>query len=728
MKNFKIILLAIWMCVSCSTFESINKNMNFRVDDSPVRVKNARNLGEPIETKPEKAATKEGDEQLGPKAEENNKVSVLEGYEPSTLMLSPENPFGEEGEYKISFEEMPLKDFIHEVFGEMLKVNYVMDPALGDPSRKFPAVTLSFKDPVNARQLYEIALDTLNKNSFIVYAREKTYYLEYSNRKVNKVVTVAYGKSLSDVPETSGSIVQIVPLTYANNAMVSTMVRDLAGITPLSSNGNTLLVKGYKSDVEKVMKMIEFFDKPSAYARHIRLLRLTYIPMEDFEAEVTKILETEGIKVGDSPIKFSKLAYLNALVIHSSEEALIKRVLYWAKYLDVPVEGEEKQYFLYRPKFRDVESLSQSLEQLLSLQGDAQVQSGFQSSGQAQLALPAQQAAATPGTVQPNRPSSQQGTSGNTGGSVRTENLSMVADLKQNTIVFYTTPVEYKKLLPMLKQMDRLPPQIMIEATIAEVTLVDQFAQGVEWFLKKGGYSIGTLGSLGLSSGSLNYNVVGDGGDFIATVSLLESKNLVNILSNPRVVMSAGETANINVGTEIPILQSEAGGLDPDSTQTVQSVTYRSTGVTLDVTATITGQGIANLKIEQTVSEAGENTISSLDSPTILNRSITTSVLARDNQTIILGGLIQENNSKKRNSVPWIGDIPYLGTLFESHSETKTKTELIVLLTPRIIESATEFNELSNIFQEDYSILKFDRLKSKEKEEFKKNGQTKDKK
>ena len=160
---------------------------------------------------------------------------------------------------------------------------------------------------------------------------------------------------------------------------------------------------------------------------------------------------------------------------------------------------------------------------------------------------------------------------------------------------------------------------------------------------------------------------------------------------------------SLNVGTEIPVLTTQS--TDVDSDRVLQSVQYRSTGVDLTVQPTVNSSSVISLTVSQNVSETSENATSDLNSPIILNRSFDTSVIAHSGQTLVLGGLIRENNSSKDTKVPLLGDMPVLGALFRTESESKTRTELMVLITPRIIHNSSDIEDIKNLFVDELTLF-----------------------
>nr|MDC2854611.1 hypothetical protein [Ningiella sp. W23] len=268
----------------------------------------------------------------------------------------------------------------------------------------------------------------------------------------------------------------------------------------------------------------------------------------------------------------------------------------------------------------------------------------------------------------------------NSARSASSKDVKMVVDERANTLIFHTSGEEYQQLLPLIKRLDILPKQVMLEVVIAEVTLQGEFKRGVEFALNKGNYGLSTTGAfMGDGFGGLSYLLQGDNGRI--AINLLQTNSLAKILSRPSLVVRDGVSASINVGTDIPIIGETTSDPINGDRQTT-SIDYRKTGVELSVTPTVNAQGVVLMEINQKVSNQATGSTSSSVNPSIFERTIKTEVVAQSGQTVILGGLISENNSNSDSKVPLFGDLPLIGALFRADTKNNDRTELVVLVTP----------------------------------------------
>lgn len=274
--------------------------------------------------------------------------------------------------------------------------------------------------------------------------------------------------------------------------------------------------------------------------------------------------------------------------------------------------------------------------------------------------------------------------------------VRITADEANNALVILANAQDYAVIEAALRKLDIKPLQVMIEATVAEVTLTDKLNLGLQYYLKTGNFQAV------LSEGAKNnINVPFPGFNFIpgfdfafSTVAgsqvlldALKSLTEVKVLSSPTLMVLNNQTGRLQVGDQVPIaVQSAVGVLAPGS-PVVNSIEYRDTGVILRVTPRVNASGSVLLDISEEVSEVSATTSSTLNSPTISQRRLLSSVLTSDGETIALGGLIRDSQTRGRSGIPGLVDIPVLGNLFGTRGTSTTRTELIVLITPKVIRS-----------------------------------------
>jgi len=583
----------------------------------------------------------------------------------------------------VNVENMPLSDFILYVLGETLKVSFATDE---DVLKDKTPVTLKMSVKVPPEKLLEMALGLIERYGIEIEQRGNELYLLKPKPRPRKPVDVRIGE---EVPESPAEIIQVVPLRYIRSADIEAFIREFFKNVTFRAypKENALIFQGPASSIREVVSFIKLFDVPYLQDKRVILLRLTYWQTDDFIKQMTSILEGLGFTVARTPkdpgIYFIPIKYLNSVLVLSPDEISLNQVIEWAKRIDTPESaGAEEKAFVYSPKFSKASDLLESLKKLFS---------PVETPPKSPPPQPAKPQAPTPQTF-------------------TISGLRMSADDKRNLLLIMTTPAQYKHLLTYLEKLDVPPKQVLIEAMVAELTLSDELKYGFEWLIRnkmfEGSYTLGMTFGVPSAPG-LTYTFLSDTEKLRVLMNFLATKDLVNILSTPRLMVLDNEEATIQVGTDVPVVTgqvttAEAAG---PTTGVVQTIQYRSTGIILRVKPTINTEGLLTLSITQEVSEMGSNP-PGIASPTILVRKINTSVVASSGQSIVLGGLISETRSASESKVPLLGDLPLLGELFKSKSKEKRKTELIVILTPKIVSTIEEATRITEDFKRELKWFK----------------------
>lgn len=576
----------------------------------------------------------------------------------------------------IKANSLPVAEFIHTVFGELLSLDYALDMSVKNSGRN---ATLNIDKPMAKSRLFQLAQDLLLQNNISFNVKNDVYFFVAHSPNQKKGFNLGVGRAAVDVPEVTGDILHIAPLYFADWRSLSRVATQLttAKLNYMKER-NAVLISGSREQILQVIKIINAFDRPSAKGRHIGIIDLVYISPQEFKEQLEEVFKIEGVQIvtngnQEGTVAITPMARQRSVLIHSASEPVFERVMYWASKLDIPSTSDGKRYFTYFPRNVSAVDMGQSLGTLFGLNKDAK-KTGKSSSSDSTTAGSAE---------------------------VEIKDLSMAVDEIQNALVFYATPSKYHEVLELINQLDVMPGQVLIEAAVAEVTLEGNFSKGINWTLNSSNVRDKSSSVLSLADG-LSYVI--SGLDFNATLSFLESNSKVNIVSRPRLLVRDGKAASMNVGTEVPVITQSVSEVE-SSDKVLQTVQYRSTGVSLQVTPTINAKGVVSLSLSQSVSEAGENKSSTIDSPIILNRSFNTELLALNGKTVVLGGLISENTSSGSSGVPFLADIPILGNLFKNSNQRKNRVELIVMITPRIITKQQDIDDVIEVFSTEYQNM-----------------------
>ena len=597
--------------------------------------------------------------------------------------------FKNEGEFQVSLNELPLNEFLHYIFGELLQVSYLLD---SEVKSNVTPITLELKEPVSEKRLFKLAQEILNRNNVNIVLNDNIYFVHNLAKAGGKDnIAFGFGRTLSDVPNVSGEIIQMVPLNYGTSGGLRQIISSLVNAkVRLDAQQSMAVIEGRRESISRALSLLNLLDSPKTKNKAMALLSFRYIDSETFIEKVTELLLNEGINAtrtvaNSANVQFVPIEHLGQVIVFANADEIIDRVEYWSSQLDKPAKGSKQSFYTYHPKFARATDLGESLAPLIASSASSSTSSRTSSENNNAVT----------------RPQQQTGTSATT--TIVGDGMRLVVDQRSNSLIFYATGKRYQELQPIIKKLDVMPKQVMLEVVIAEVTLTGSFSKGVEFALKNGPSGNRSESFSFENEAGFGYSVVGLDGEI--NLNLNQTDGLVNVLSRPTLLVRDGVSASISVGNDIPTVGSTTS--DPDGDRQTTSIQYRSTGIELSVTPTVNAQGTVIMSIDQNISNVPTNGASLNGSPSIFERKVTTEVVAGDGQTVMLGGLISEDNSTNASAVPVLGDIPILGHLFRTDSESKSKTELVILVTPKIVTNVNDWTRVQDSFLKGLENIKF---------------------
>ena len=274
-----------------------------------------------------------------------------------------------------------------------------------------------------------------------------------------------------------------------------------------------------------------------------------------------------------------------------------------------------------------------------------------------------------------------------------------------NTIVILATPEDFALMNETIQKIDIVPRQVMIEVLIAEVTLGDDLRFGIEWSIKaqvdKGFISMGFNTGLDRTRAQgFTFLGIDRTGLIQGFLQALATESKVNVLASPHILAADNREARIQIGNQVPIVTSETPISTTGTTGTSisRSIQYKDTGVILKIKPLINESGLVSLDLSQEVSDYFLQNIYGSDYPVITKREATTNLVAQDGETIVIGGLIQENFKRTRAGLPLLSKIPLLGWLFSNTTDEEKRTEVIMLLTPLVVKNPEEAKNMTNVY------------------------------
>ena len=596
----------------------------------------------------------------------------------------------------LNADGLELGHFINLALGDVLKVNYVVD---SDLANNTTPITLRINEPVPAERLLGLVEEVLMVNK-VSLAIDGDLIKVIPASKTDNAVPTLIDTSIAPVLR-YGKVVEIIPVYYLSiieaSNLVSNLLREQGGGKVLRQmHLNALMVIANKEDIERVYTLLREIDVPNRVSENISLVSPKYVSLENLINDLQLSLSAASVPVsigsGQNGVVLVPLNN-NTLMITASTKGWMSYTLEWIKQLDQPkqINGNQGIYAYYMQNTKAEDAWG-----VVSAIFSEQMQSDKSESKGVDLIAAAQQA------VQEKQQSSMSNLPGNKGirkpsgnGSsesmqVVTENYRVVVDSKRNSIFFTGEYQDYQRLVELLKFVDKRPRQVLIQATIAEINVDDAQELGFDFNVTGGDITGGTKGLAEIQNKVLT--LTGVFGDVTLGFQAALKTGKAQVLSSPRIIAMNQEPARITVGDQIQVITGEVSGGGDDSKATT-TYTYVDTGVTLDIVPTINQNGLVELEISQEVSNKGTGT-------DINKRSLQTKLLADSGDTVFMGGLIKQDVGETDNRVPLLGDIPYVGNLFKYKSQTQKSVELVLLITPYVINSREDAIFYTNEFQE----------------------------
>jgi len=422
----------------------------------------------------------------------------------------------------------------------------------------------------------------------------------------------------------------------------------------------------------------------------------------DIKYSMQEIENATGVTVNGAKVRVLPVDRLNGILVVASTKEQLEYVRKWVEAFDAFFEGSRPEVFVYPVQNSKAKDVVGVLQQIFL--GKSTVSSVPEKESP-------QTTAAGKTSAQPAAVSKvSRTTSSLSGGQALVSDITRIfPDEIANTIIIYATPKDYELISKTITKIDVVPRQVMIEALVAEVTLTDKLKFGIEWFLKSGfkfnGEPLSGLTSFGsqqlsidpaapLALTGFSFAAIDAANVVKGLLQTLASESKLKVIASPHIMASDNREAKIQVGKQVPVQSSTSvtsGG------ETVSSIQYRDTGVVLKVKPNINEGGLVSLEISQEVSSVDpESGVG--DNPIITNRQAETNVVIQSGQTVVIGGLIQENKGTSREGIPILKDIPLFGLLFGYTSDSVDRTELVVMITPRVVTSASEAKSMTDDF------------------------------
>lgn len=590
---------------------------------------------------------------------------------------------------EINLVNTDIRSAVDAVLGGMLGLNYTIDP------RVQGQVTIRTSRPLPRSQALGAVDAALRGQGFAII----------DSGGFHQVVPLADAASQAPVTQgrlaerAAGFVTTIVPVTQVGVAELDKMVRPLtrAGfIQQADPVRNIFIVSGTSQEVAGFTDLVASFDVDWLAGLSFAIHTLRHVEPARLETELRQALMLEGGPM-QGMVEFVPLPRLNALLVAAKRPGLLPTIAQWVERLDRQGPDGGRVMHYYEVQNGSAPDLAAALNRLAGQGGESDARSGDGKVAAATGSTPTLPAGMRLESRAPAESvATEAASSSGTDGAEELKGVRVVADARRNALLIMGTASQFAILEQALAKLDAPREQVLIEATIAEVTLTDDLNFGVQWFLSRGNNNVGfsTAPTVGPVFPGFNYSfLTPDSGVVLNTLSSVTD---VQVLSAPRLMVLNNEKARLQVGDQVPVIVQQSTGVQIGNAPLVNSVEMRDTGVILEVTPRINRSGAVVLEVNQEVSSVATTTTSGIDSPTIRQRRVNSIVSIQDGETVALGGLISDSQTSGGSGIPYLRDVPVLGKLFGTDKRGKGRTELLVFLRPVIVRDAARAREVTD--------------------------------
>ena len=611
----------------------------------------------------------------------------------------------------LTLDGVTLGAFINEVFGTVLGFSLDIDQSVRSRSE---LVSLRLVEPEPPHRVYVIAEEVLKRYQVRVVEDGGVLRFLPGGEESAEPPRLITARALPEVPSGERPVFVAMPLDVSEPGRVAAQVRALFGngsqvtLTEMIE-ANALLISGPPASVQAAMEAVALLDRVSLRNKKSLRINPLYLGADVLAEELTAVLTAQGYSVrqggsGSGVLTFVPVPSANALIVFSESDQALAATRDWVERIDQPSDDDagDGGVFIYSARHTTVDSLLPVLQALLG----APQAGGSQQTAARNEPTTTGRTGANSGSASGRAGGSRLGGGRNTNQAsvISSEAGQLAVDPVRNVIVFQGDAQRWRAIQGVLARLDQPARQVVIEVTIAEVTLTDEFEHGVEWALRNVGLNnfgggLTFNADAAPNSSGVVWSPISSSGQVRAMINLFSEDSRVAILSTPRLMVKSGESASIDVGSEVPIITSQATATDLPSTGSpsiLQQVQYRKTGVLLELSAVVHSGQRVDLEISQEVSEATQTNTSDISSPSIFSRRLQTSLSLQDGESMLLGGLISSSTTEGVSKVPGLGDIPVLGKLFQNARNQENRTELLMLITPYVIEDASQARAITD--------------------------------
>ena len=620
---------------------------------------------------------------------------------------------GREPNVSINFVNTNILEAVDVVLSDTLGLNYVFD------ERVTGKVTVRTSNPIPKSTVLAVLENILALNGAALIEVEGVYNvvpLELVPNLPKVIVTP------NKFPQRPGIGTYVIPLRFAAVESVHELAKSMvspANQLAVDPTRNIMIYTGPSAEAKAIIDLVSVLDIDVLRGKSFGLYPLSTARANEVSEELKMLFNDPALGGSGKSISFIPVDRLNAILAIVARRSQLEQVGAWVARLDRSDAGAGRRVYVYYAKNGRAADLAATLGHVFlgakpsdgRKTGDARLAPGLKpahetggtkttaaggaetADGKTETPRTAESELSTPVIPPPTSVGREDG-------------MRIVADERINAIVVIATADEYRMVEAALRQLDVMPLQVLIEATIAEVRLNDKLEYGLQWAFQSGKVSGGLTNNLAgiVDAVYPGFNLVLNATEVQAALRLLSDITDVEIVSSPQLMVLDNRLARLQVGDQVPIATGETIS---DSGLLLQTaVQYFDTGVILEVTPRVNASGLITLEIIQEVSDAVVTETSEIKSPTIQQRRIRSIVSVHSGETIALGGLIRERSSDGASGIPVLMDIPVLGNVFKTTNRGVERTELLILITPRVVRGAAQAREVTEALRNRLTILK----------------------
>ncbi|MBC8550751.1 MAG: type II secretion system secretin GspD [Candidatus Brocadiales bacterium] len=574
-------------------------------------------------------------------------------------------PEGKKIDITFNFQNADIKEVLKVILGDIMGLNYTID------KRVTGVITLRTEGKFYDNELMDIVQATLNINGFAIVNDGNIFQVLPIQEARSEARIVHLDSNVK--PGGREVITQLVPLKHVAPQAIIPTLRGLltkAGFVIAPNDTHAIVISDNVTNMGRLLKVIETYDVPFFAGKAMRFYEIKYADPVTLSKDLELVAQTLGAstKAPAMDISFIPFQDTNKILVATTIPRLLDSVESWISNIDIHIGVNKPKMYIYKMQHEQAETTVTILTEMFK----------------------------------------EKITPPEKGLKAGTEPMKIIADKNTNSIIVKALPSDYQSIKTIIQTIDATPQQVLIEAIVAEVTLTDALDLGIEVFFRYGGASAsgkpkGAVASLLPSTVTTGETGVLAGGirsftfnrDIDAIFSMIASEGETEILSTPHLLVRDEQTASIQVGSSEPISTGATTGSGISTSQ----IQYRDIGKILTITPRIGENNMITLDITQEISEVRTTSVSVPDTPAFTIRKTETSLVVKSGHAIYLGGIIDIKDELTTKKLPFLSSIPYIGNIFKSTDSDKTKTELMILITPYIINNYDDADRLTNDFK-----------------------------